>query len=104
MTRQKKRQLARIITLAALVVLIMGLLTGCEDTEETRRYQKTIESRENGLNRTISVYSENGKLLREYHGKVDIEDNDTGNKVLFDNDGKRYIIYGGTVIIEETKE
>lgn len=56
---------------------------------------------EEGLNRTISVYSNDGTLLREYHGKVDIEDNDFGNKVLFDNDGKRYIIYGGTVIIEE---
>lgn len=47
------------------------------------------------------LISDNGTLLREYPGKVDIEDNDYGSKVLFDNDGKRYIIFGGTVIVEE---
>ena len=84
-----------------LGVAVLATTTGCEPTEETRRIEKTNQSRIEGLNRTISVYSESGKLLREYHGKVDIEENDAGSKVLFDNDGKRYIIYGGTVIIEE---
>lgn len=91
----------KMAALALIGCLGIATLTGCEDTEETRRMEKTYQSRREGLDRTISVYSENGQLLREYHGKVDIEDNDAGNKVLFDNDGKRIIVYGGTVIIEE---
>lgn len=44
-----------------------------------------------------------GNLLKTYEGKCDIEENDS-NKVLFDIDGKRVIIYNAVVIAEEIIE
>lgn len=46
----------------------------------------------NGLERTITVYTADGKIIAEYTGLIDIETND-GGYVKFDFDGKRYIYY-----------
>lgn len=46
----------------------------------------------NGLDRTITVYTADGKVLAQYEGRIDIEQND-GGYVKFDFDGKRYIYY-----------
>lgn len=59
-----------------------------------------------GITRTVTVYDINGKEIKQYSGKFDIE---TGNKdgasyFLFDDEnGKRHIVYysTGTVIIDE---
>ena len=54
-----------------------------------------------GLNRIVKVYSSNGEKLAEYAGKIDIQENEYGNKVLFHLDGKSIILYNAVVIIEE---
>jgi hypothetical protein len=54
-----------------------------------------------GLNRTVTVYSYDGKQIAQYSGKFDIETNDYGTKVLFDKNGKRTIIYNAVVITQE---
>ena len=46
----------------------------------------------NGMERTITVYTADGKIIAQYTGKIDIEGND-GGYVLFDYDGKRYTYY-----------
>lgn len=46
----------------------------------------------NGLERDIIVYTADGHIIREFHGKIDIEGND-GGYVLFDFEGKRYTYY-----------
>lgn len=46
----------------------------------------------NGLERDIIVYTADGHIIREFHGKIDIEGND-GGYVLFDFEGKRYSYY-----------
>lgn len=46
----------------------------------------------NGLSRTITVYTADGNVLAEYEGNIDIESND-GGYVIFDYDGKRYMYY-----------
>lgn len=86
--------------IALIIALVLGclLFTGC--TEEAQRNMKTFQSNwTGGLNRTVSVYSYDGDLLREYTGKFDISDSE--NKVYFDLDGKRVIIQGGIMISEE---
>lgn len=52
-----------------------------------------------GLNRTVSVYSYDGELIRSWSGKFDVSDSE--NEVFFDINGKRVIIHGGIVINEE---
>lgn len=46
----------------------------------------------NGLERTITVYTADGKIIAQYKGKIDIEGNNGGH-VIFDYEGRRYIYY-----------
>lgn len=84
----------------ALIIAICSIsLTGCASAE---RDVKDLNSEMNGgLNRTLVVYDYNGDVLKEYEGKMDIEVSPSNDKVLFDLDGKRHIIRGGIVIIDE---
>ena len=87
-----------IITVAA--ILMITILSGCG--ESFQRSVKTFTSEyTGGLERKVEVYSSSGQLLKTYEGKLDIETNEYGNKVLFDIGGKRTIIYNATVIVEE---
>ncbi|MDA3940538.1 MAG: hypothetical protein PF693_14725 [Spirochaetia bacterium] len=88
------------IGLTITIILIIFTLSGCG--ESFQRSVKTFTSEyAGGLERKIEVYSATGELLKTYEGKLDIETNEYGNKVLFDMDGKRTIIYNATVIVEE---
>lgn len=56
--------------------------------------------------RQVKVYDINGKLIKEYKGRCDIETNHD-NYILFDDEnGFRYIIYftTGSVIIDELRQ
>lgn len=81
------------LTLSSLLVL-----TGCEGFE---RKIKDIGSNFTGLSRVATVYDQNGKVMKIYKGKFDVEVNEYGNKVKFDINGKRVLIYNATVIVEE---
>ena len=87
------------ILLSTVVLGTILVSSGCESME--RDLKSTQSNYGGGLDRHISVYSDNGTLLSEYDGKVDVEDTEYGNKILFDLNGKRTIIYNGTVIIQE---
>ncbi|WKY46681.1 hypothetical protein Q5O24_09855 [Eubacteriaceae bacterium ES3] len=87
------------LLLAIFFTVSLFFSTGCESLG---RDIKTTQSEwTGGLDRHISVYSQSGTLLAEYDGKVDIEDTEYGNKVLFDLEGKRTIVYNAVVIIQE---
>lgn len=71
-------------------------------TASGQRTLKTLGSdTSGGIERTVEVYDQQGHLIKEYEGKLDVETNEYGNKVLFDLDGKRTIIYNATVIVQE---
>lgn len=93
-----KRKLI-ILTLSTMLVFAF-ILTGC--TESTKRSIKDTQSEwTGGLNRKVTVYGKDGSVLKTYEGKLDIEDTEAGNKVKFDLNGKRVILYNATVIVEE---
>lgn len=88
----------------ALVVLAAALvatsLVGCGQSWE--RTKKNISSEYGGgLNRVITVYDQQGNAIKTYEGNIDIRDTEYGNKVLFNLNGKRIVIYNATVIAEE---
>lgn len=85
-----------ISTIAALVLIIT--LIGCASTE---RAIKDIGSSITGLDRTLTVYDNNGNELKKYQGKFDIQVSEYGNQVKFDLNGKRVIIYNAIVVTEE---
>jgi hypothetical protein len=88
------------------VRLFMMLLTavlclasaGC--TERQRQDISHFKSDLIGLNRTITLYSADGKPIKEWKGRFKVEVQ--GGTARFLHDGKAVII-SGTYVIEETK-
>lgn len=85
--------------LAALicVILIVGLLCGMLwYFNNTARGQRMLVDQKsnlnNGMERTVTVYTANGDIIAQYTGLIDIEAND-GGYIKFDLDGKRYMYY-----------
>lgn len=72
-----------------MVCTIIGA-TGCSTIDRTVANIKSDIS--GGLQRTITVYTADGKKIANYEGKIDIDTNN-GGYVKFDFDGKRYIYY-----------
>ena len=77
-----------------MVVLIFGFgFWYCNNTADGIRAMTDQHSNlANGLERTVTVYTADGKVLAQYKGRIDIEKND-GGYVKFDFGGKRYIYY-----------
>ncbi|MFD0710618.1 DUF5052 family protein [Paenibacillus sp. GCM10027626] len=90
----------RIMLIAAAAAVIF-VLSGCESWD---RAVKDIGSNINGLDRKAEVYDQNGNVIKTYSGKFDVEVNEYGNKVKFDINGKRVLIYNATVVIEEQEK
>lgn len=94
----KKRIIALIILVITVIVIILSL-SGCASWD---RAGKSISSEmSGGLNRTVTVYDNNGTKIKSWTGKIDLQTSNENNKVLFDVNGKRVVIQGGTTIIEE---
>lgn len=99
----------RLLTVAIAVVIAVLLLVGMHwyfgNTASGQR--KLIDERSElgqGIERVVTVYTADGKILAQYEGKIDLEQND-GGYVKFDLDGKRYIYYNCFVeSIADTKK
>ncbi|MCD7034417.1 hypothetical protein LRR81_09225 [Metabacillus sp. GX 13764] len=99
MSRTKKTGIAVSVI---VLLLIAGGIIWYFNTAAGERALKSFQSNNSGgINRDVKVYSSDGKLIKEYTGKIDIQDTEYGNKVLFDVNGKRVVIYNATVITEE---
>lgn len=89
----KKRIIAAIFT----CMLLVGSLCGCAGFQ---RSMKSIGSDiTGGLDRTVTVYSYDGKKLGEWSGKFDVSSSE--QETFFDIDGKRVILQNGIIINEE---
>jgi hypothetical protein len=83
-----------------LAILTIVMLMGC--TEAFKRKIKDLQSEySGGLNRVLTVYALSGEVIKTYEGRFDIDADTTGQKIKFDIDGKRVIIYNATVVVEE---
>ena len=77
----------------ATILLFIGMLWYYENTASGQRALVDQKSElNNGLERTITVYTADGEIIAQYTGEIDIEAND-GGYVLFDYNGKRYTYY-----------
>lgn len=87
----------KIISVAVAILLILGLFFGMrwyfQNTASGQRAMTDQKSDlDNGLERTVTIYTADGEIIAQYTGKIDIEGND-GGYVLFDYEGKRYTYY-----------
>lgn len=85
-----------------ILVIVVGLIISVFLNAPFCRWVKSTKSElSGGLNRTVTVYDYNGKEIKHWSGKIDVQTSNRNNKVLFDVNGKRVIIQGGIVINEE---
>lgn len=92
----------RFVGIIVGVVAVFLVITVILNKASVQRTLKSINSEyAGGLDRTVTVYDYSGNEITSYTGKIDVEDSETGGKVKFDLDGKRTIIYGGIVIVQE---
>lgn len=85
--------LGMLVAVALTVALLVGMLWYFGNTASGQRALVDQKSElNNGIERTITVYTADGKVIAQYTGEIDIEGND-GGYVLFDYDGKRYTYY-----------
>lgn len=79
----------KFLALGMTICIVFGM-TGCASWD--RAVTDMRSNINGGMQRTITVYTADGKELATYEGKIDIEVND-GGYVKFDFNSKRYIYY-----------
>ena len=96
----------KVLSVVAAMLLIIGLFAGMrwyyQNTASGQRAMTDQKSElDNGLERTVTIYTADGEIIAQYTGKIDIEGND-GGYVLFDYEGKRYTYYNCFVAVSYT--
>lgn len=87
------KALAVIIAIAVILGTLSGLLWYYGNTASGQRALIDQKSDlNNGIQRTVTVYTADGNIIAQYIGNIDIAVND-GGYVKFDFEGKRYIYY-----------
>ena len=87
---------AVLITAVAFVCTALGGCASCD------RSMKSFESDVNGgLNRTVTLYSTTGEKIKGWDGRIDLSQSE--EEIMFDLDGRRVIIHGGIVVVEENR-
>lgn len=82
-----------VVTLMILVAIFCGMMWYYNNTASGQREMIDQKSNlNNGMYRTVTVYTANGDVIAEYTGIIDIEAND-GGYIKFDFEGKRYMYY-----------
>lgn len=94
-----------IVCIFVILALLFVMLWYYNNTADGQRAMIDQKSNlDNGLERTITIYTADGNVIATYTGKIDIETND-GGYIKFDFEGKRYIYYNCFVesiaVIEE---
>lgn len=87
----------KIVSIIVALLVILGLFFGMrwyfQNTASGQRALTDQKSNlDNGLERTVTIYTADGEIIAQYKGKIGIEGND-GGYVLFDYEGKRYTYY-----------
>lgn len=88
----------KIIVSAVVVAFGLVTLSGCTALEDKA---KGFESDSVGLHRVITVYSMDGKAIKQYEGKKVRTYTDDGGRLVINLDGKRIQVLNADVVIEE---
>ena len=94
-----------IFVTSIILAICVGIGACCYNSQAIRRMGKDIKSDLNGgLNRTVTVYTADGEVLKTYKGKIDLETTE-GGYVKFDLNGQRIMYYNCYVeVIENIDE
>lgn len=89
-----------ILVTAIVCAIALGIGACCYNSQSIRRMGKDIKSDFGGLDRTVTVYTADGKVLKTYKGKIDLESTD-GGIVKFDLNNQRIMYYNCYVEVIE---
>ncbi len=86
-----------LISIIILIVIMICIGWWHTSTAKGIRSMKDYQSEmENGIEREITITSEDGRQIFYYEGRIDIESNHKDNYIKFESEeGKRYLIYYG---------
>lgn len=91
-----KKQIITGLIIGTLSIAALGM-NGCSSCS---RSLKSFDSdMSGGLNRTVTVYTNDGIPIKSWDGKIDLSKSE--EEIMFDLNGKRVIIHGGITIVEE---
>ena len=90
-------------TISAIIISVVGVLATAlciiigVQSNRFKRFSKDIKSNySSGIHRTITITSEEGRMIYTYSGTIDLEIDASGRKIKFeDEDGNRQIIIYG---------
>ena len=84
----------------ALVLLLVMMIGSYFRRSSVQRAAKDLKAEYlGGLKRKVTLYSYDGKVLKEYRGRIDLTNSE--NELQFELNGKRIIIHGGIAVVEE---
>ena len=88
-----------IVSSTIIVTILLAIFLNWYNTSTASgiRGMKDFRSNlSNGIEREITITTEDGREVFRYQGKIDVESDHTDNYIKFESeDGKRYIIYYG---------
>ena len=88
-----------IIAIVLILLILCAICLFTRSASWNRGWKSFTSDIAGGLDRTITVYDYNGNEIQSWTGKIDISESET--EIYFDLDGKRTIIHGGIVIVQE---
>jgi len=84
------------------MLLFICCLKATEYIGSVKRFSKGMESNlGGGLKRIVTLYDYHGQVIKQWYGKIDISE--STEEADFIVDGRRIIIHGGIVVVEEEK-
>ena len=94
-----------ILVTAIILAIAIAIGACCYNSQAFKRMGKDIKSDlGGGLDRTVTVYTADGEVLKTYKGKIDLETTE-GGIVKFDLNGQRIMYYNCYVeVIENIRE
>ena len=87
------------VVIVVVIILMFGLASYLRRSSVQRAAKDFKAEYMGGLKRKVTLYSYDGKILKEYRGRIDLTDSE--NELQFELNGKRIIIHGGIAVVEE---
>ncbi len=87
-----KRLVISVTAVVAIVAMLVLRWYFANTASGQRALTDQRSNLNNGIERTVTVYTANGDVIAQYEGKIDIAASD-GGYIKFDFDGNRYIYY-----------
>lgn len=88
----------KVIIIWVCIAATLFLITRCERCSQVfHSYGSAIT----GLDRTVTLYDYQGDTVQTWEGDLNVVSDKGTQEIYFDINGKRTVIYGGIVVVQE---